>query len=246
MYFDPLEEIAGVKLRDLRGVFRLLNCGDRSFYIEWLCDRLKLDPMQGQAVLEALIGRGFVVKHQGSNVPTAAGLHEMTDTGSFLANAHFTKRFSRATAARIIEAVQNRAAEVNAESALPTFVGEIKVFGSWLSEKPDLGDVDLAVGLQRRYQGKDFTRLNLLWADRDEFRGSWVQRLFYADTLAYRRIKGRDGRISIHRMDEIKTFGTATQRIFRADVIARENAALLIERIEEELVDETRIVFGHA
>jgi hypothetical protein len=153
-----------------------------------------------------------------------------------LANAHFTKRFSRATAARFCTASIIRAAEVNAESALPTFVGEIKVFGSWLSEKPDLGDVDLAVGLQRRYQGKDFTRLNLLLADRDEFRGSWPRRLCYSDTLAYRRIKGRDGRISIHTMDEIKILSAKTQRIFLADVIARENAALLIEKIEEELV----------
>jgi hypothetical protein len=56
MQFSPSEEIAGVKLRDIRRVFRSLNDGG-AFHIENLSCRLKLNPQQGDDLLIELIGQ---------------------------------------------------------------------------------------------------------------------------------------------------------------------------------------------
>jgi hypothetical protein len=51
MQFSSSDEIAGVKMRDLRRVVRSLNDGG-VFYIEDLTSRLKLDPQQGGELLQ--------------------------------------------------------------------------------------------------------------------------------------------------------------------------------------------------
>lgn len=235
MRVDPSEKVAGVTMRELRRVFRLLS-GEGAFYVEWLCARLRLDAAAGDDLLRELMTCGFVEPYQSAIAGLAEpGRHELAMKGHALASARFGRRFSRETAARLIDSVKTRAAAVNADKWMPAYVGEIRVFGSWLSDSDNLGDVDLAVRLERRYAGDVFIELNDALVERDEFTGSFFQRLCYSDTAVYRRLKCRDGRISIHHIDDLKNIGVSGNRIFKSGAVAREDPALLLAKAGAEM-----------
>jgi predicted nucleotidyltransferase len=74
-----------------------------------------------------------------------------TVKGNALANASFGKPISRATAARLLAQVIERARSYNADPARLLTITEIVVFGSYLDPATDpLGDLDLAVSTVRR------------------------------------------------------------------------------------------------
>ena len=74
-----------------------------------------------------------------------------TVKGNALANVSFGKPISRATAARLLSQVIDRARAYNADPARLLTVAEIVVFGSYLDNAVDpLGDLDLAVSAVRR------------------------------------------------------------------------------------------------
>jgi predicted nucleotidyltransferase len=74
-----------------------------------------------------------------------------TVKGNALANASFGKPISRATAARLLGQVIERARSYNADPARLLTITEIVVFGSYLDPATDpLGDLDLAVSTVRR------------------------------------------------------------------------------------------------
>jgi hypothetical protein len=79
-----------------------------------------------------------------------------TVKGNVLANASFGKPISRATAARLLAQVIERARSYNADPARLLTFTEIVVFGSYLDPVTDpLGDLDLAVSTVRRDTGGD-------------------------------------------------------------------------------------------
>jgi predicted nucleotidyltransferase len=74
-----------------------------------------------------------------------------TVKGNALANASFGKPISRATAARLLAEVVERARSYNADPARLLTITEMVVFGSYLDPAIDpLGDLDLAVSTVRR------------------------------------------------------------------------------------------------
>jgi hypothetical protein len=83
-----------------------------------------------------------------------------------------------------------------------------------LSEKPDLGNLDLAAYLERRYNDAIDISLNRLLADREAASRTFFQRLCYSETAAFRRLEGRDGRITIHTLDELINFEIMGNTIF--------------------------------
>jgi predicted nucleotidyltransferase len=75
-----------------------------------------------------------------------------TVKGNALANASFGKPISRATAARLLAEVVERARSYNADPARLLTITEMVVFGSYLDPAIDpLGDLDLAVSTVRRH-----------------------------------------------------------------------------------------------
>lgn len=74
-----------------------------------------------------------------------------TVKGNALANASFGKPISRATAARLLAEVVERARSYNADPARLLTITEMVVFGSYLDPAIDpLGDLDLTVSTVRR------------------------------------------------------------------------------------------------
>jgi predicted nucleotidyltransferase len=224
MNVDPNEKLAGVTMREIRRVFRLVI--RREFSVKYLCERCRLPGEQGERLLGELLKRDLVQQAQGMETES---YYTLTLKGCAVANANFGKRFGRDVGAKLIEAVRNRAGELNDDEWMPLFVEEIRIFGSWVTGSPYLGDIDLAVDFQRRYGNEYHIEMTEILVERNGYEGSFFDRLCYDAVAARRKLKGRDRRISIHDAEEFIGLGVESQQIFKAGSIARGNPAAMTD-----------------
>lgn len=80
---------------------------------------------------------------------------------------------------------------------------EVRVFGSYLTDTDDLGDLDLALKLERRRVKGEWVKACHDLADKSGKTLSFFQRLTYPETEIRPRIKGRLPRISLHETTEL-------------------------------------------
>ena len=112
---------------------------------------LKVSEVQARRLVYRLGKLGYV-----EVVPQRRpGTWRNTMAGNALANASALSPISRAEASRQFEAFLVRVAQVNADESLPHRVGKVIVFGSFLSDQERIGDLDLAIRLDRRPQFAD-------------------------------------------------------------------------------------------
>jgi predicted nucleotidyltransferase len=89
-------------------------------------------------------------------------------------------------------------------------VESIKVFGSYLSDKDALGDLDVGVKLTRKHKRGDFTRHNqkriiLAKANGRRFSNS-TEELFWPHREVMLMLKGKQRGLSLHDQDEDEVF----------------------------------------
>jgi hypothetical protein len=130
-------------------------------------------------------------------------LYRVTDKGHAVGMKTLVPRMSRDKAETLLREALERIAKVNADPELLFWVTEARVFGSYLSETDDLGDLDLAIKPEPR-PVEDWTEACLNAADRSgKSFGNYLARLTYPDTQVRKLIKGRSPRISIHGTHEL-------------------------------------------
>ena len=126
----------------------------RSYYderpIEVACDILGTGQGAARDQMRAFETAGYIERAKQAH--SAEGDWWVTTVkGNALANASFGKPISRATAARLLAEVIERARSYNADPGRLLTVTEIVVFGSYLDPATErLGDLDLAVSTVRR------------------------------------------------------------------------------------------------
>jgi predicted nucleotidyltransferase len=126
----------------------------RAYYndrpIEVACDILGIGQGAAREQMLAFEAAGYIERTKLAR----SAIHDAwvtTVKGNALANASFGKPISRATAARLLTEVIERARSYNADPARLLTITEIVVFGSYLDPAADrLGDLDLAVSTVRR------------------------------------------------------------------------------------------------
>jgi hypothetical protein len=130
-------------------------------------------------------------------------LYRVTDKGHAVGMKTLVPRMSRAKAEALLKEALDRIANVNADPELLFWVTEVRVFGSYLTDTDDLGDLDLAIKLEPR-PVENWTKACLDAADRSgKSFGNYLGRLTYPDVQVRRLIKGRSPRISLHGTDEL-------------------------------------------
>ncbi len=125
----------------------------RAYYddrpVEVACDVLGVNQDAAQDQMRAFEAAGYVERSGLAHV--RGDWWATTVKGNALANASFGKPISRATAARLLGQVIDRARAYNADPSRLLTVTEIVAFGSYLDPAADpLGDLDLAVSTVRR------------------------------------------------------------------------------------------------
>jgi hypothetical protein len=94
---------------------------------------------------------------------------------------------------------------------------EVRVFGSYLEDVHDLGDIDLAVELRpRQVDGADWIDLCLARAEQSGRRFSnYLQRLHYSQKEVLMILKAKSPYISIHDLKQLGIIKARAQVIFK-------------------------------
>jgi DNA-binding MarR family transcriptional regulator len=192
MQIGKAEQIAGVSLTLVRDFFRYIVGWHRSsFELSQLQERLGLSMTSAVALVEELIARGYLAQGQNQD-------YALTDKGEELVRASASGKIKRRTAEQALDGLLKRAAEYNADPSKILTVDAIAVFGSFLSDKAQLGDLDLAVKWRDRIPDADRAKRAQAYAQRSGRQFSnFVEFLAWPETELFQILKARKRTIRI-------------------------------------------------
>jgi hypothetical protein len=140
MRLDPKEEIAGFPILAVRNALR--RCGPW-FDTEDLARLLKASPKAIESFMAELVRRGWCEPH-------ARGGWEITTIGMSFLNASGGPPISRAKASLQLQVLIERAENFHVNFPnWPARLEEVAVFGSYLTGVDTLGDLDVALRLEK-------------------------------------------------------------------------------------------------
>ncbi len=193
MNIDPKERLAGIPVLKVRALLRKHQQSgldaedlDRAFGAH-----------AGKKLLAALLERGLV---KAVDVP-ASGRYELTLTGGALARASAGRPFNRKTAERALADFLDRCHQVRHRTEYLYKVRRALLFGSMLTDKPKVGDVDLAVQLVPKDPA------HIAEASREQARraaqhgrqfSSFFEELTYSHLRVLRFLKSRSRILQLH------------------------------------------------
>jgi predicted nucleotidyltransferase len=172
--------------------------------------------MEAERYLAALVATGFLELQTEGFGQGRHPLFAATQLGISLRKSKKTKRFSRAAADQAIAALMHAVGEVNANPELIASVEEIDLFGSYTRGANDLGDVDVAVALQRRPTETDWVTANQLRAATTGRRMSFIQEITWGEEEVFRALRAASRRLDIRPKQEIIDAGFVMTPLFRA------------------------------
>src|SRR6202043_3447412 len=129
--------IAGVRLVKVRDFLRWT--GDCSVQLVAIKERFGCDEATAEQIEKALIEAGYLEEDPNEKEPGKG--YVVSALGRQLRNAKFVRRISRREADALVAGLLERVKLVNERDELTHSVTEVRVFGSYLSDKADLGDV---------------------------------------------------------------------------------------------------------
>jgi hypothetical protein len=144
MRIKPDEVVAGFPMRKIRELLRQS--------VDFLSARhatkiLEIKTKQAIQLLERLEQRGFLERNPALPNSDDEPSWKRTVKGGALANALFSAPVSRQSAEKAMSEFLDRVRQVNCNSRFLYRVQKVVVFGSFLSDSPFVGDLDLAVDL---------------------------------------------------------------------------------------------------
>ena len=225
--------------RQVREMLRtLVRCGD-FILVENAAYWLKLSEATTAKRLRALVKAGFLEKKKPGRSPAR---YTPTRLGTSLIAAKLLKRISRAKADELVGQLLARVREINANDELVYFIEEVQVFGSYLSDTDDLGDVDIAV--KQRYRsgnhGPNWVEASHARAEKvgDKRSCSDFGRSLYFGEIEVKSLLRRvSPQISVTDTDTVQRIGAENRAIFRAadELVARNPSRACGSEKEHEL-----------
>ncbi|MDH2348146.1 hypothetical protein [Bradyrhizobium sp. SSUT77] len=156
---------------------------------------------QTHSLIEALLAYQLICEE--GRESDGRVVYRVTDEGHATGMKSLIPRMNRAAAAALLEEVLTRVARINSDGELLHYVTEVRVFGSYLTDSEDLGDLDLAIKLERRRIEGEWVKAAHALADKSGRTWNFFQRLTFPETEVRRRIKSRLPRISLHETSEL-------------------------------------------
>lgn len=139
--------IVGVPALEIRKLFR---DGDR--FIAAQAERLLGVPAKrAEEIMHALVREGFLKRDESFRQADGDVVWELTTQGRALRIAKACKPIKRSTADKLVAEFLARVEEANRRSYYAYRVERVVVFGSYLSDRPDLGDIDLGLEFEAKW-----------------------------------------------------------------------------------------------
>jgi hypothetical protein len=167
--------------------------------LETIAEQLEVDAPSAAQIYQRLLSEGYIEPSE----PVAGNESwHLTWKGSALANASTRKPITRKTAERLVEEFLARVREINA-SDYAYRVGRVIVFGSFLSDAPTLGDVDLSIELVDPYQDtreREAAHQARIAAAENEGRSfrDYMEMLRWPEQEVLLKLKNRSPSLSLH------------------------------------------------
>lgn len=154
MILNPETRVAGFTERQIRDACKQASVGE-GFWRSWLEKKLTAaSAEQVDRIIQWLVERGYA--EEGKD-----GWWKFTGEGKRFRNAK-VKGISRAIADRALQRYLTTITSVNDNPTLRWRIAEIVVYGSYLTEKEVLSDVDVCVRCELKTQPRTYSRQALL------------------------------------------------------------------------------------
>lgn len=214
MRIDTKATIAGHPALSVR---ELLRRGRRGEWGTQFVQRiLKVDQAEASRVLASLHNKGLI---EPGDSEGGERLYRATLLGRALAGASAGKPIKRATADRLLAGFLERVDRVNSDPYYLFRVEHAVVFGSYLSDAEALGDLDVAIHLERKEADWD-KHVALENARIGEARDagrefpSYEAEISWPETETRRFLKNRSTAISLHDLrSDIRIITTSRHRV---------------------------------
>ncbi|QAU49103.1 hypothetical protein [Bradyrhizobium guangzhouense] len=216
MHVSKNDTLAGLPLIKIRDFLRNYPQGHNITAASAEAD-LGLTSAQAQTVLQAIADAGFIEAKQEVQGGGVGGKYSLTALGSRLCVARFVKRITRAKADALVAQMLERVTEINERDELVFRVKRVRAFGSYASDAPEVGDVDLAVDLEPRHPDRDIIEQLLARAVASGKRlNTYMAQLGYGEQEVQQLLKGRSPYLSIQSGDCPEKFGVPAIDLFSA------------------------------
>jgi predicted nucleotidyltransferase len=217
---DANAAIAGQPIKRIRELLRRM--GNAHWSHLQIAEFFQIDPTQAIALIGEMVACGFLDDCE-RRPGEITRFYQCGPQGLRLASARLLKPITRAKAEAIIAAFLQRVESINARPELLERVREVRVFGSYLEERDDLGDVDIAVRTERKeMSGKDWVRESRRRADESgRTFANLIDRIAYGHTEVMRLLKAGNRYLSLHTKDDLEEIGTRSKVLFKDNSDAR-------------------------
>ena len=140
-----------------------------------------------------------------------------TEKGRSFGLANANSPISRQKAIQLLDDLIKRAETINSNNELVYFVESISVFGSFLSEKESLGDLDVGIKLAKKYESDEFLKFNqhrikIAKAKGRKFK-SFVDELIWPYREVILMLKNRQRSLSLHNIEDDAVFNVTESKI---------------------------------
>jgi hypothetical protein len=160
---DKSASIAGQPVKRIRDLLRRMEAvhwSDRA-----IADFFHLDETQANALATELVACGLLEESK-RRPNDHRRFYELGPQGPRFASTRLLRPITRAKAESIVAAFLQHVEKINERQELLERVCEVRVFGSYLEAREYLGDVDIALRIERKgSSGKEWRRESLRRAD---------------------------------------------------------------------------------
>jgi predicted nucleotidyltransferase len=210
MRINPKEKLYGQPVLKIREVVRYamqerLFRRTKALIIEEVSKILIQPKVISKQIIEKLIADEYLVLSKVKYVNFFQYELKETEKGRRFGIATADPAITRQKADALLNELIERAKAINANEDLVYIVERIKVFGSYLSNKDMLGDLDVAVKLTRKYEGNDFTkqnqqRISIALKNGRQF-SNYINEIYWPHTEVMLMLKTKKKGLSLHDED---------------------------------------------
>ena len=202
MHIDPKSEIVGHPALLIRDLLRKI--GDSSVQPEYIAYHLGVGGAEASETITALEAQGYLevdasLAHRGPHYKT-------TLLGSSLSLASAAKLLTRKTATRKLREFRERVREVNANPYYLYKVKKVVLFGSYLTVRERINDIDVAIEVGPKHGSAEQEERNG-WRrrearDQGKRFSNFTDEMFWPEIEVMKFLKSRSRAISLHRTSD--------------------------------------------
>jgi predicted nucleotidyltransferase len=209
MHIDSSDTIAGLPIFEIRDFLKhMLNHTYANLQV--CASYLGVSERKARPIIAQLVEQRYLEVERKRPKTWAVTLK-----GGALANAKAAKPIRRATAERVLAEFMERVHEVNTNAHYLYKVTHVVLFGSYLSDKEALGDIDIAIQMHRKTKNfEEHQRLNRQRVEAAKVRGRsfnwWYEVDHWGEQETMLFLKSRSRSLSLHDWESDRAMIEAT------------------------------------